>query len=45
MTGTSAAGKPASRSRFAIALDATVVLPLEPVVLMLISCSKMSRAR
>jgi len=31
--------------RLAIALAATVVLPLEPVVLMLMSCSKMSRAR
>src|SRR6266566_259174 len=45
MTCTSTGAKPASRSRFAIALDARVVLPLEPVVLMLISCSKMSRAR
>src|SRR5882672_7225303 len=45
MTCTSAGGKPASMRRFARALDATVVLPLEPVVLMLISCSKMSCAR
>src|SRR5271165_2227600 len=45
ITVTSAAGKPASRSRFAIACAAIVVLPTESVVLISISCLKMSCAR
>src|SRR5690348_3397523 len=44
MTTMSLAGKPASRRRLAMASAATVVLPLEWVVLMSINCWKMSRA-
>jgi len=44
-TATSAAGKPASRQRFATASAAVVTLPTESVVLISISCLKMSRAR
>src|SRR5258706_9877618 len=44
MTTTSAWGKPASSKRFAMACAATVVLPMESVVLISISSLKMSRA-
>ena len=42
-TCTSLAANPASRKRFAMASAATVVLPTESVVLISMSCLKMSR--
>src|SRR5712672_1338279 len=44
MTTTSVLGNPASSNRFAMACAATVVLPIESVVLISINCLKMSCA-